>query len=130
MDHSLGALLAQNNDLGHEQAMYCLSRNMIGAEHRDNPIEKEYLAFGVRCPENVTLLGGPNYTCHIKSQSFKIAYDKAIITKWSIGEIGHIALLIWIQFLPQKTVKGQAVVDCLAEHLDPRATKLYEDLPR
>ena len=44
MDHSLGALLAQNNDQGHEQAIYYLSRTMIGAEHRYNPIEKECLA--------------------------------------------------------------------------------------
>jgi len=44
MDHSLGALLAQNNDQGHEQAIYYLSRTMIGAEHRYNPIKKEYLA--------------------------------------------------------------------------------------
>jgi len=40
MDHSLGALLAQNNDQGDEQAIYYLSRTMIGAEHRYNPIEK------------------------------------------------------------------------------------------
>ena len=44
MDHSLGALLAQNNDQGHEQAIYYLSRTMIGAELRYNPIEKESLA--------------------------------------------------------------------------------------
>ena len=44
MDHSLGALLAQNNDQGHEQAIYYLSLTMIGAEHRYNPIEKECLA--------------------------------------------------------------------------------------
>ena len=43
-DHSLRALLAQNNDQGHEQAIYYLSRTMIGAEHRYNPIEKECLA--------------------------------------------------------------------------------------
>jgi len=34
-----------------------------------------------------------------------------------------------MQFLPQKAVKGQAVANFLAEHPDPRATKLYEDLP-
>jgi len=27
-----------------------------------------------------------------------------------------------MQFLPQKAVKGQAVADFLAEHLDPRTT--------
>ena len=34
-----------------------------------------------------------------------------------------------MRFLPQKTVKGQAVADFLAEHPDPRVTELYEDLP-
>jgi len=34
-----------------------------------------------------------------------------------------------MQFLSQKAVKGQTVTDFLAEHLDLRMTKLYEDLP-
>jgi len=34
-----------------------------------------------------------------------------------------------MQFLSQKTVKGQAVTDFLAEHPDSRMTKLYENLP-
>ena len=38
MDHSLGTLLAQNNDQEHEQAIY------YGAEHRYNQTEKECLA--------------------------------------------------------------------------------------
>ena len=45
-----------------------------------------------------------------------------------IGKIGHITLLIWMQFLPQKAMKGQAVVNFLAEHLNSRATKLYKAL--
>jgi len=36
---------------------------------------------GIRRPEDVTLLVGPNHTHHIKSQSFKITYDEAIITE-------------------------------------------------
>ena len=44
IDHSLGTLLAQNNDQGHEQAIYCLHRTMTGVEHHDNPVEKGYLA--------------------------------------------------------------------------------------
>ena len=39
-DHSLGALLAQNNDQNHEQEIYYLSRTMIGAEHRHNPSKR------------------------------------------------------------------------------------------
>ena len=34
MDHSLDALLAQKNDEGCEQAIYYLSRTLIGAESR------------------------------------------------------------------------------------------------
>ena len=44
MDHSLGALLAQNNDQRQEQAIYYLIRTIIGVEHYYNPIEKECLA--------------------------------------------------------------------------------------
>ena len=44
MDLSLGALLAQYNDQGYEQAIYYLIRTLIGAEHRYNPIKKECLA--------------------------------------------------------------------------------------
>ena len=44
MDHSLGALLIQKNDEGHEQAIYCQRRTLIGGESRYNPVEKECLA--------------------------------------------------------------------------------------
>ena len=44
MDHSLGALLTQKDDDGHEQAIYYLNRTLIGVESRYNPIEKECLA--------------------------------------------------------------------------------------
>jgi len=44
MDHSLGALLTQENDDGHEHAIYYLRRTLIGAESQYNPIEKECLA--------------------------------------------------------------------------------------
>ena len=43
MDHSLGALLTQNNDQGYEQAIYYLNKTMIGAKYRYNPFEKECL---------------------------------------------------------------------------------------
>ena len=84
---------------------------------------------GVRRPEDATLLGGPNHLHHIKTQSFKIAYDEAIITEWSIGIMGHVAFPIWVAILATKAVKWQAVADFLAEDPDQRATKLYEDLP-
>jgi len=44
MDHSLGALLAQKNDKGCEQAIYFLSKSLVGEKSRYNPVEKECLA--------------------------------------------------------------------------------------
>jgi len=44
MDHSLGALLAQKDNNDREQAIYYLSRTLIGMESLYNPIEKECLA--------------------------------------------------------------------------------------
>ena len=84
---------------------------------------------GVRCPENATLLDGPNHTCRIKSQSFKVAYDKAIVAEWSTDKMDHTALPIWDAIPTTKSREGTSVVDFLAEYPDPRATKLYEDLP-
>jgi len=40
IDYSLGALLVQKNDESVEQTIYYLSRILIGAESRYNPVEK------------------------------------------------------------------------------------------
>ena len=84
---------------------------------------------GVRCPENATLLGRPDYKCHIKGQPFEVAHDEAIVAEWQLAKWAILLFQYEMQFLPQKGEKGQAVADFLAEHPDPRATKLYEDLP-
>jgi len=34
-----------------------------------------------------------------------------------------------MQFMSQKAIKGQAVVDFLADHRVPETSKLYDDLP-
>ena len=44
LDHSLGALLTQENHEVKEDALYYLSRTLVGAEHRYSPVEKECLA--------------------------------------------------------------------------------------
>lgn len=44
LERSLGALLAQNNEEGKENALYYLSQTLVGAEHNYSPIEKVCLA--------------------------------------------------------------------------------------
>jgi len=49
---------------------------------------------GVCRPENATLLGGPDYKCHIKSQPFEVSYNEAIVAKWSTEKMCHTAFPI------------------------------------
>jgi len=129
MDHSLGALLAQNNDQGHEQAIYYLSRTMIGAEYRYNPIDKECLELVFAVQKMRHYLVGQTIHVISKVNPLRLLMTKPSslngrLTKWDI-----LLSQYEMHFLPQKAVKGQAVPDFLAEHLDPRATELYENLP-
>ena len=56
--------------------------------------------------QNATLLSGPNYKCHIKSQPFKVAYDKAIVAEWSTSEMGLIVLSIRDAIPATKSYEG------------------------
>jgi len=64
------------------------------------------LGAGVRYSEDATLPGRPSLMHHIKSQSFKIAYNEAIVAEWSIGEMGHIALPIRDAIPATKSCEG------------------------
>jgi len=106
MDHSLGALLAQNNDQGHDQAIYYLSKTMIRAEHRYNLIEKECLALVFAVQKMRHYLVGQ--TMHVVS---KVNPLRLLMTKPSSlnGRLAKWAILLSqyeMQFLPQKGVKG------------------------
>jgi len=129
MDHSLGALLAENNDQGHEQAVYYMSRTMIRAEHRYNPIEKECLVLVFTVHKTRHYLVGQ--TIHIKSKLNPLRLLMMMLSSLNSQSAKWVMLLSQceMQFLPQKAVKGQAVANFLAEHSNPRATKFYEDLP-
>jgi len=95
MNHSLGALLAQKNDQGQEQTIHYLSRTMIGADHRYNPIEKKCLALVFAVQKMWHYLVAQTIQVISKINSFNIAYDEAIVTEWSMGKIGHVSLPIW-----------------------------------
>src|SRR5436189_247190 len=106
MDHSLRALLAQHNDEGYEQAIYYLSRNLIGAEHRYRPVEKECLALIFAVQKMRHYLVGQ--TIHVIS---KVNPLKLLMTKPSSlnGRLAKWAILLSqydIYFLPQKAIKG------------------------
>ena len=129
MDHSLGALLAQNDDQGQEQAIYYLSRTMIGAEYRYNPIEKECLAMVFAVQKMWRYLVGQTINVISKVNPLRLLMTKPSLLNSRLAKWAILLSQCEMHFLPQKAVKGQAVTDFLAEHPDPRAVKLYADLP-
>ena len=124
MDHSLGALLAQKDDNGHEQAIYYLSRTLIGAESRYNPVEKECLAlvFAVQKTRHYLV----SQTIHVISRVNPL---RLLMTKPGLlnSRLAKWALLLSqydMIFIPQKAVKGQALAEFLAAHPVPENSKL------
>ncbi|KAM1621374.1 hypothetical protein ACFXTN_018234 [Malus domestica] len=85
-EKSIGSLLAQNNEGGKEQAVYYLSRILTEVETRYSPVERLCLAL-------------------------YFTASKLRIGKWilALSEFSF-------QYVPQRAVKGQAIVDFLTEH--------------
>jgi hypothetical protein len=115
LDESLGALLAQENENGKENALYYLSRVLVGAEHAYSPIEKHCLAlvFAVKklrrymIAHRVTLISKVNPLKYLMTRPMltgRLARWAIILTEFDIG------------YAPQKAIKGQAMADFLAAH--------------
>ena len=101
---------------------------MIGAQHHYNPVEKECLAFFFH-PEDATLYSGPDYSRHLKVNPLRFLMIKPSLLNSRLAKWAILLSQYEMQFLPQKAIKGQVVIDFLAEHPDPRTTKLYNNLP-
>jgi len=127
MNHSLGALLAQNNDQGHEQAIYYLTRTMIGGEHLYNPIVKECLALVFAVQKMRHYLVGQTFHVISKVNPLSLFMMKPSLLNSRLVKWAMLLSQYEMQFLLQKAMKGQLVADFLAEHPDPRITRLYED---
>ena len=129
MDYSLGAILAQKNDEGHEHAIYYLNRTLIGAEFRHNPIEKECLAVIFAIQKRRHYLVGQTIHAIFRVNPLCILMTKpgslnSRLAKWAI-----LLSQYDILFVPQKAVKYQAFVDFLVAHPVLGSSKLHEDIP-
>ncbi|XP_019153560.1 PREDICTED: uncharacterized protein LOC109150044, partial [Ipomoea nil] len=102
-DSSVGALLAQENDKGKENALYYLSRMMTPNELRYSPIEKLCLAlvFSIK-----------------KLKHYFEAHTIRLVSKANP-----------VKYVMAKSVKGQALADFLADHPIPAERELSDDLP-
>lgn len=129
LDHSLGALLAQNSDKGKEAAFCYLSRMLFGAEHKYRPVEKECFAvmFAIQklrryFPSNIVYL--MSRINPLKVLMTKASFLNDRLAKWSILLFCHD-----IRYTPAKVIIGQAFADFLAEHPLSEDSEFKGDLP-
>ena len=106
-ERSLGALLAQENEEGKEQALYYLSRTLIGVELNYTPVEKICLAllYAIKKLRHYF----ESYTIKLISRVDPV---KFVITRHVLsGRLARWSILFnqyEITYTPQKAVKGQA----------------------
>nr|XP_009757669.1 PREDICTED: uncharacterized protein LOC104210465 [Nicotiana sylvestris] len=109
---SLGALLAQENEEGKEQALYYLSQTLIGAELNYTPVEKICLAL---------LYAIKKLRHYFEAYTIKLI-SRADPVKWSI-----LFNQYEITYIPQKVVKGQTLANFLADHPLPVEWELSDE---
>ncbi|XP_019176554.1 PREDICTED: uncharacterized protein LOC109171913 [Ipomoea nil] len=127
-DCSVGALLAQENDKGKENALYYLSRMMTPNELKYSPIEKLCLALAFAIKKLKHYFGA--HTIRLVSKANPVKY---VMAKVVLSDRLARRYLLFQQFeiiyVPQKSVKGQALADFLADHPILAEWELSDDLP-
>ncbi|TYK03499.1 uncharacterized protein E5676_scaffold121G001200 [Cucumis melo var. makuwa] len=127
-ERCLGALLAQEEEKGKGRTLYYLSRTLVGAKVNCSPIEKMCLSLFFAIDKLRHYM--QTFTVHLvaKADPIKYVLFRPIIS----GRLAKWAVLLQqynIVYIPQKAIKGQALVDFLADHPIPSDWKLCEDLP-
>ena len=114
-NESIGCLLAQNNSKDHEQPMYYLSRVLNPTETKYTPIEKLCLVLYFACTKLKHYLIKSRVYVVAQTDLMKYMLNRPLITgrigKWSLA-LSKFTLI----YFPQKSTKGQALVDFLANH--------------
>lgn len=112
---SIGCLLVQNNLEGNEQAIYYLSRFLSPVEIKYSVIEKMCLTLYYACTKPRHYLINSRVFVLAKTYLIKYILNRPILSgrigKWSLA-LAEYTLI----YYPQTSVKGQAIVDFLADH--------------
>src|SRR5664279_4535365 len=128
LEGSLGALLAQENEEGKENALYYLSRMLVGAEHAYSPIEKHCLALVFAIKKLRHYMLSHRVTLISKVDPLKYLMTRPMLT----GRLAKWAIILTefdITYMPQKAIKGQALADFLAEYPIPDDSPLACEFP-
>lgn len=128
LEESLGALLAQTNEEGKENALYYLIRRLLPTEARYPMIERQCLAlvFAAQKLRHYML----SYKINLISRMNPLQY---LVTRPTLsGRLARWSMFLLqfdITFVPLKAIKGQAVADFLAAHPLPGDAPINDDLP-
>ncbi|XP_075479465.1 uncharacterized protein LOC142520354 [Primulina tabacum] len=112
---SIRCLLVQNNHEGNEQAIYYLSRFLTPVEVKYSVIEKLCLTLYYACTKLRHYLIQSRVLVVTKTDLIKYMLNRPILS----GRIGKWSLALaefTLTYYPQKSVKGQAIADFLADH--------------
>ena len=126
MDHSLGALLAQRNDKGFKQVVYCLSQTLVGAECCYNPVEKECLTlvFAMQKIRHYLVRQEIHVISRVNPLWILIRKPRSLNSR--LANWGILLSQCNMTFIPQKAMKGQAFVYFLAADQVFKTFKLHE----
>jgi hypothetical protein len=111
---ALGALLAQQDEIGKERAIYYISRTIVGYEFNYTSIEKACLA---------TIFASQKICHYMLSHPIKLIAKieplKYLLAKATlIGCMAKLVMLLSkfdIEYVERKAIKGQVIADQLAE---------------
>ena len=114
-EHLLGALCAQEKSKARERALYYLSHTLVGAELNYSPIEKMCLALMFTVQKLRHYMQAHTVYIIAKANPIKYILSRLVLhgrhAKWAViieqYDLVHVSL---------KAIKGQAVVDFLADH--------------
>ncbi|KAL0325004.1 UNVERIFIED_CONTAM: hypothetical protein Sradi_5069700 [Sesamum radiatum] len=126
-ERSVGILLAKKNNEGKENALYYLSRMMTPNKLKYSPIEKLCLTLIFSIQKLKHYL--QSHIIHLVSKANPLKYVMAKpvlsdrLARWYLQ-----LQQFEITYIPQKVVKGQVLVDFLADHPMPAEWELSNDL--
>ncbi|XP_057811931.1 uncharacterized protein LOC131026177 [Salvia miltiorrhiza] len=127
-ERSMGALLAQENEGGKENALYYLSRTMTPNELKYAPIEKLCLALIFSIQKLKHYFQAHTVRLVSKANPLKFVMSRPVLSdrlaRWYL-QLQQFEIV----YVPQKAVKGQVLADFLADHPIPAEWELSDDLP-
>ena len=117
-EKSLGALMVQENEKRKEKALYYLSLTLNGVELNYSPIKKMCLALFFAIDKLEHYMQAYMVRLISKADLIKYVLSRPVVSgciaRWKV-----LPQQYDLAYVPQKAVKGQALVDFLADHPVP-----------